>query len=72
MKEEVIFLRSDGELATKSISERGVDKKTGEVIFFELLGFDHSVNNKKDFILNGKKKFKRLVIQRVYPFIKVS
>lgn len=67
---EIIFLRTNGEVARNPVGERGSGEKTGEIIYFELLGFDHSMNDKKDFILNGKKVYKRLVIQRVYPCIK--
>lgn len=66
---EIIFLRLDGNIAVNGIGSRGVDEN-GDVVFFELLGFDHTMNDKKDFVLDGKKKYKRLVVQRVYPYIK--
>lgn len=60
--QEVVFLREDGTLATNTIGQGGFGKD-GECLFYEILD---KLDNSK---INGKLKFKRIIIQRVYPAI---
>jgi hypothetical protein len=60
---EVIFMRNDGSIVNSCHVGSGGVSEDGEVCFWEI----------KDLIrpkLKGKVKYARIVIQRVYPYIK--
>lgn len=62
MNEDIVFFREDGTPA-ENVVLTNYDKKTGEYVFFELLGITGQAAS-----INGKKKYKRLLIQRVFPY----
>lgn len=61
--QEVLFQRPDGTLAEFDVGVAGTGKN-GEVLFYEILD---KIDSPK---INGKAKFKRILIQQVYPVIK--
>lgn len=60
--QEVVFLREDGTEATNTIGQGGFGEN-GECLFYEIL------DKLQDGKVDGKLKFKRIIIQRVYPAI---
>lgn len=68
-KEEIVFLRSNGEVATNAIVNR-VNEKTNEVMFMEIVDFSGNVRGGSR--INGKQTFKRLFVRRVYPHMKLD
>ena len=62
---EVLFLRDDGAPAEGAVYEGGVDKE-GELVFFELMGIGRHL------ILDEKEKYVRLLIRRVFPYLKTE
>lgn len=69
LKYELVYLRPNGDEAKNAIFQN-YDKDTREIIFYELIGFsgDNTVKGKKLFI-DGQETYKRLFIQRVYPYM---
>lgn len=65
---EVFFVRSDGELATGGVGSCGEDKD-GNLIFYEILG-QTGIDGIPYLNIEGKQKFRRIIIRRVYPYIK--
>jgi hypothetical protein len=63
----VTYMSAEGEIAGKSIHSREI-RETGEIIFFELIGASIG----KDVFVDGKKKYKRLFIRRVWPHVVVE
>lgn len=61
---EVVFFRPDGTRATNSVAKGGVTED-GELIFFE-------IKDSLRPILDGKNKYQRVVIGRVFPCVKVE
>lgn len=59
---KIKFFRADGTPATNSVGMCGEDKD-GNVCFFELL------RKLDDAKVDGKAKFKRILIRRVYPYV---
>jgi len=68
-KEEIVFLRPNGELATNAIVKR-VNSKNNEVMFMEIVDFSGNVSGGTR--INGKQTFKRFFVRRVYPHIKLD
>ena len=64
---QIRFIRNDGSLAVNSVVAGGYDPKNGEVIFHEVVGFSGDV--KGGVYVDGKEKFKRILIQRVFPVV---
>ena len=59
---KVKFVHDDGSFAEHTVGSCGTDRD-GSLMFWELLGMlDNGV-------LNGKNKYKRLIIKRVFPVI---
>lgn len=67
--DEIVFLRPDNTLAQNAVV-RNYDQATGEVMFFELLGFSGDI--KGGVYVDGKEMYKRLFIQRVHPAVEVT
>lgn len=61
---EVVFFRPDGTIATNSVAKGGVTED-GELMFFE-------IKDSLRPILDGKNKYQRVVIGRVFPCIQVE
>lgn len=61
---EVVYIRPDGTRATNSVGCGGVTED-GELMFFE-------VKDMLNPILDGKNKYKRVIIGRVFPYIQVE
>jgi len=68
--EQIIFLRMDGTPVEYAVFEGGCDEATGEMIFFELIGYSGDVKPK--LLLNDCEVYKRLLIRRCFPAIKIN
>ena len=66
---DITFFRADGGKAENVVLKGGMDEKTGEAIFYELVGFSGEVGK---MLINGKETFKRLFIRRVYPYLQIK
>lgn len=62
---EVIFLRQDGSECTNTVGIGGKGED-GECLFYEIID---KIDDPK---IKGQLKYKRLLIQQVYPAIKMS
>ena len=60
--ETVVFVRADGTLAEHSVGIGGKDEN-GNLMFFEIMDDLRPV-------IEGKAKYKRIIIRRVFPAIK--
>lgn len=69
-KDKIIFLRSNGEIATNAIVRR-VNKKNGEVLFIEIIDLAREKIPERKIKINGKEIYQRILIQKVYPNIQV-
>lgn len=69
MKEKIVFLRQNGEVATNAIKQGPPNKETGEIPFMEILdiGREKVVGGK--LLIKGKEVYQRIFVQRVYPHI---
>lgn len=65
VNDKIVFVRDDGTMATGAVGSRGTDKD-GNLVFWEI---QKLIDNG---IVNGKKKFKRIQIQRVFPCLPVD
>lgn len=63
---DVVFFRADGKKAENVVLKGGIDETTEESIFYELIGFSGEVGK---MLIDGKETYKRLFIQRVYPYL---
>ncbi len=68
LQEDIVFFTADGREATNAVGTMGEDKN-GNLMFFELLG-QSSIGDIPCLQAKGKEKYRRLMIQRVYPHIK--
>ena len=62
------YMRPDGTLATNPVLAGGYNPETDKIIFHEIIGFSGDV--KGGVYVDGKEKYKRLLIQRVFPVIR--
>lgn len=67
---EVVYFRPDGTRATNAIVNR--ESEDGEMIFMEIIGYSGDGGVKPKLLLNGKEPYKRIYIQRVFPYVKVE
>lgn len=63
---KILYFRPNGERAENTIVE-SINKNDNEVIFMELLGISTPI--KGGLRIKGKETYKRLFVQRVYPFL---
>ncbi len=68
---KIIYLKKNGKVVKNTVF-RNYDKNTGEVIFYELIGLNGDGEIKHQLLLNGKKCYRRLFIQRVFPAVPVD
>lgn len=61
----VVFLREDGTIATNTIGTYGQTKE-GAMCFWELIG-QSQIGDIPTVRIEGKKTYRRIMIQRVYP-----
>lgn len=61
--QEVIFMRDDGTIVDDSHVGQGGMTDDGELCFFEIID---AIKPK----LNGKNKYSRVCIRRVFPYVK--
>lgn len=65
VSDRIMFLHKDGSLATGAIASRGEDKD-GNLVFWEIQGLID------DGLVDGKAKFKRIQVQRVFPALAIE
>ena len=66
---DVVFFRADGKKSQNIVLKGGLDENTGETMFYELLGFSGEIGK---MLIDGKETYKRLFIQRVYPYLQIK
>ena len=64
-QEAVVFCNKDGRLAQNVVCQC-IDGTTGEKIFFEIIG-QTGMDGVPQAVLDGTMKYRRVLIQRVYP-----
>lgn len=68
--QEVFFFRADGTPAENCVAVGGIDSKTGETLFYEIVGC--AGGSSPNARIGGKQVYKRLLIRIVYPHIRVD
>lgn len=66
MKEEIVYLRQNGEIVTNAIYCQ-VNEKTNEVMFMEVLDIGRERVKGGKLLIGGIEVYQRIFVQRVYP-----